>query len=195
MIHRHNAATTKTMLSASTSTIIAAIFALCSCSEPASAFTTPITSCTATSTRSSKPLLNPAMSYAKEHRKKPPTTIRLSESKKHSNEPELMNNWNGKSANNEDEDDDDDDFERRQQALNAMMAQQEQASMQSTLFGLEKKPVEDRDYQAPLFTGTLVLLFSLFFTGYGFYVFFSGDDFIFHNVPPTEPPPDSWYQK
>ena len=91
------------------------------------------------------------------------------------------------------------DFERTQREIDAMMRNQDSASMQSTLFGLDTlndNGDDDEDvYNAvPLFTGGLVLLVSLFFTGYGFFVFFTGDDPIFLNQQPTAPPPDSWYK-
>ena len=43
-----------------------------------------------------------------------------------------------------------------------------------TLFGIEKKSMSDEELQIPFFTGFIVLLFNLFLTGYGFYVFFTG---------------------
>ena len=92
------------------------------------------------------------------------------------------------------------DFERTQREIDAMMRDQDSASTQSTLFGLDTLSDNNGDdddedaYNAvPLFTGSLVLLVSLFFTGYGFFVFFTGDDPIFLNQQPTAPPPDSWY--
>lgn len=92
-------------------------------------------------------------------------------------------------------------FERTQRDIDAMMRDQDNASMQSTLFGLNTlndgdTSDDDDAYNAvPLFTGSLVLLASLFFTGYGFFVFFTGDDPIFLNQQPTAPPPESWYNQ
>ncbi|CAB9500911.1 expressed unknown protein [Seminavis robusta] len=92
----------------------------------------------------------------------------------------------------------------RQRQLDAMMRNQEASSMQSSLLGLgtgttstSTGSTDDDDgdeYKAvPLFTGSVIFLFSLFFTFYGFYVFATGNDPIFLNVRPTEPPPASWY--
>ena len=99
-------------------------------------------------------------------------------------------------------DSNDDDFEQTQREIDAMMRQQDEAARQSTtLFGgLDTNTMNDdsddgEGYNAvPLFTGSIVLLASLFFTGYGFFVFFTGEDPIFLNQPPTAPPPDSWYE-
>jgi hypothetical protein len=112
----------------------------------------------------------------------------------------LHQNLNGNSEEQDEDQKEDRDEDSIQREINAMMSQQEQQSMQSTLFGLgeqeqgEGKEPSIKDNAVPLFTGSLVLLTSLFFTGYGFYVFFSGgDDPIFQNVRPTELPTDTWY--
>jgi hypothetical protein len=52
----------------------------------------------------------------------------------------------------------------------------------TTLFGMEKKqltPANDNQMPLPLFTGILVLIVNLSLTGYGFYVFFTGNDPLF----------------
>jgi hypothetical protein len=85
--------------------------------------------------------------------------------------------------NNDDDDDDDDDNEmaqvkQRQTEINVMMLNQPQ--QQGTFFSTKQDDNDGVAYNAiPLFTGSLVLLTSIFFTGYGFFVFATGNDPIF----------------
>ena len=51
---------------------------------------------------------------------------------------------------------------------------------QLTLFGLEKNTSTQDGMQVPIFTGIIVLIANLILTGYGFYVFFSGNDPLFN---------------
>ena len=129
--------------------------------------------------------------------------------RRHTNKVNNDGLFAAKSENTENEESDGsfspmEDSERTQRDIDAMMRDQDNASMQSTLFGLDSTLYDNRDsnsdeenaYNAvPLFTGSLVLLISLFFTGYGFFVFFTGDDPIFLNQQPTAPPPESWYNQ
>lgn len=103
------------------------------------------------------------------------------------------------STKNEDERLNNDEFQQTQAEIDAMMRQQDESS--SNLLGMNmaaSDASDDKDlaYNAvPMFTGAIVLLVSVFFTGYGFFVFFTGYDPIFLNQPPTAPPPDSWYDQ
>jgi hypothetical protein len=72
------------------------------------------------------------------------------------------------------EQDNEDETAVRQVELNAMMQDQQSGAL------FAKQQDDKVTYNAiPLFTGTVILLASIFITGYGFYVFATGSDPIF----------------